>query len=253
MPARTQRWDADDYATNARFVSDLGQPVLDLLQPRPGERILDLGCGDGALTARVAELGCTVVGVDASRELLAAARARGLDARPMDARELTFSSEFDAVFSNAVLHWIPLLQPVLLGVRRALRPHGRFVGECGGHASLAAVTTSLRAVAARHGVDIGMPWNFPTVAEFGEGLLSAGFEVVDLRLVPRPTTLPSGMAAWLRTFAGWAFEQLPEAEREAAFAETVELLRPALCDSQGHWTADYTRLRFSARRIERLR
>jgi SAM-dependent methyltransferase len=250
MTTPTQRWDARDYATNARFVADLGQPVLDLLQPQSGERILDLGCGDGALTARLAERGATVVGIDASAELLDAARARGLDARRMDARALTFTNEFDAVFSNAALHWIPGLNPVLEGVHRALRPHGRFVGECGGHGCVAAVLTSLRAVAARRDVEIAWPWRFPTVEEFEAHLVETGFKVVDVRLVPRPTELPSGMAAWLHTFAAWAFERLPETERTAAFAETVELLRPSLCDSRGRWTADYVRLRFAARREE---
>src|SRR5688572_16991743 len=102
----TQRWDATDYATHARFVSDLGDPVLDLLDPQPGERVLDLGCGDGALTTRIVERGAIVVGVDASSELLAAARARGLDVQQMDARALPFAGDFDAVFTNAVLHWI---------------------------------------------------------------------------------------------------------------------------------------------------
>ena len=250
MTTPTQCWDPTDYAANARFVADLGQPVLDLLQPQPGERILDVGCGDGALTARLAERGAIVMGIDASAELLTAARARGLDARLMDARALTFTEEFDAVFSNAALHWIPVLTPVLQGVHRALRPHGRFVGECGGHGCVAAVLTSLRAVAARRGVEIAWPWRFPTVDEFEAVLVETGFEVVDVRLVPRPTPLPSGMAAWLHTFAAWAFERLPEAERTAAFAETVELLRPSLCDSQGRWTADYMRLRFVARRAE---
>ena len=248
MTTPTQRWDASDYATNARFVADLGQPVLDLLEPQAGERILDLGCGDGALTARLVERGATVVGIDASAELLAAARSRGLDVRQMDARALTFTNEFDAVFSNAALHWIPVLTPALEGVHRALRPRGRFVGECGGHGCLAAVVTSLRAVAASRDVVITWPWRFPTVEEFEAHLVETGFEVVDVRLVPRPTNLPSGMAAWLHTFAAWAFEGLPEPERAAAFAEAVELLRPSLCDSRGRWTADYMRLRFAARR-----
>lgn len=191
------------------------------------------------------------MGVDASPELLAAARARDLDVRSMDARALAFADEFDAVFTNAVLHWIPVLEPVLIGVHRALRSHGRFVGECGGHGCLAAVTTSVRAVAARRGIAIEMPWHFPTAEEFERRLVSAGFEVVEVRLVPRPTALPAGMAAWLHTFAGWAFERLPRAEQEMAVAETVELLRPALCDSRGRWTGDYMRLRFAARRAER--
>ena len=243
-----QTWNAADYAANARFVSDLGQPVLDLLDPQPGERILDLGCGDGALTARLIERGAIVVGVDASPDMVQAARARGLDVRVMDAAELTFTHEFDAVFTNAVLHWIPAMDPVLQGVGRALRPRGRFVGEFGGHGCCAAVTTALRAVAARRGVALELPWYFPTAEAFEARLASAGFDVLEARLLPRPTALPSGMTAWLRTFGGWAFTDLPPAEREDAFAETVALLRPALCDADGRWTADYTRVRFAARR-----
>lgn len=243
-----QRWDAADYAANARFVSDLGQPVLDLLKPQAGERILDLGCGDGALTERVAATGAHVIGVDPSAELLVAARARGLDAQLADARTLTFENEFDAVFTNAVLHWIPELDLVLTQVHRALRPRGRFVGEFGGHGCVAAVCTAIRAVGARHGLDARLPWRFPTDDEFAGLLASAGFEPEMVGIVPRPTVLPSGMTAWLRTFAGTAFAPLEEAEREAALGEAVDLLRPSLCDSQGRWTADYMRLRFSARR-----
>jgi SAM-dependent methyltransferase len=246
----TQQWTAADYASHARFVSDLGQPVMDLLQLQAGERILDLGCGDGALTEQLVAQGGAVVGIDTSPELLAVARARGLDVRLFDAQALNYVGEFDAVFSNAVLHWIPELKPVLNGVHRALRSNGRFVGEFGGHGCVAAVCTALRAVSARRGVDLRLPWNFATVEEFEACLAETGFDAVLVRLVPRPTALPSGMGAWLRTFVGWAFDALPQAQREAAYAETVELLRPALCDSRGRWTADYTRLRFAARRVE---
>jgi SAM-dependent methyltransferase len=242
-----QQWNAADYAANARFVSDLAEPVVELLEPRAGERILDIGCGDGALTERIAAVGAQVVGIDPSPAMLAAARARGLDARSMDAGALPFSGEFDAVFTNAVLHWIPDLTPVLAGVRRALKPGGRFVGECGGHACVAAVCTALLAVAAAHGLEARLPWTFRTADEFADALVASGFVPVDVRLVPRPTPLPSGMAAWLRTFAGSMFDGLPEAERAAAFAEAVELLAPSLRDSRGRWTADYIRLRFVAR------
>jgi SAM-dependent methyltransferase len=243
-----QVWDAADYAANARFVSDLGQVVLDLLAPRAGERVLDIGCGDGALTARVVDAGASVVGIDLSPSLLAAARDRGIDVRTMDAQALTFEEEFDAVFSNAVLHWMPRIDAVLDGVFRALRPGGRFVGEFGGHGCVAAVCTAVRAVAARRGVQVRLPWYFPTPDEFRERLAARRFGIVSVQLVPRPTLLPSGMEAWLRTFAGPVFEQLPETEREPALSEAVELLRGALCDTHGNWTADYTRLRFQAER-----
>ena len=241
-----QTWDAADYAANARFVSDLGQPVLDLLAPRAGERILDVGCGDGALTQRLVQAGAKVVGVDPAPDFVAAATTRGIDARLIDAQVLPFEREFDAVFTNAVLHWIPDLDAALRGVQRALKAGGRFVGECGGHGNVAAVSTALQAVALRHGVRAQLPWRYPTPDDFTARLISAGFRPVSVELIPRPTPLASGMAAWLRTFAGPIFEQLPARVRESALDETVDLLRWSLCDEQGRWTADYVRLRFAA-------
>src|SRR5258708_10292583 len=127
-----QSWDPDSYARNDRFVSDLGAPVVELLAPHAGERILDLGCGDGALTAKLVALGCTVVGVDASAQQIAAARALGLDAHVVSGEELAFAAAFDAVFSNAALHWMRRADRVIDGAWRALRPGGRFVAEFGG-------------------------------------------------------------------------------------------------------------------------
>jgi SAM-dependent methyltransferase len=248
MSQALQRWSAADYAENARFVADLGTPLLDLLAPKPGMRILDLGCGDGALTAKIAFAGAEVLGVDLSDDLLDAARARGLTVAKADGQALPFAAEFDAVFSNAALHWMLQPKKVVAGVARALKPGGRFVGEFGGHGNVAAIATAFRAVARRLAIDpqTAAPWFFPTPEDYRGLLEQGGFTVEDIRLIPRPTRLPGEMSAWISTFGGPFFALIPEAQREAAMAEIVALLKPALCDSEGAWTADYVRLRFSA-------
>ncbi len=248
MNAMPQTWCAGDYAENGRFVANLGAPLLDLLAAQPGERILDLGCGDGALTEKIVAAGAQVIGVDASEELLGAARARGLDVRRMDAQQLNFHTEFDAVFSNAALHWMKRPEDVLRGVRQGLKPGGRFVGEFGGHGNVAAIYTALLAIFVRHGVDLTPHLLFfPTPAEYQKLLESNGFRVESIALIPRPTDLPAGMNGWLTTFARSFFALLPEPKRTPALDETVQLLRPILCDSGGQWTADYVRLRFLAK------
>ena len=244
----TQNWSAEGYARHAAFVPALGAPLIDRLNPQPGERILDVGCGDGTLTAQIAARGATVVGVDASADMVAAAQKRGVDARLIDAQQLTFVDEFDAAFSNAVLHWIPDADAVIAGVHRALKRGGRFVGEFGGHANVAAIMVALRAVLPKYGIDAPSGWYYPTPREYGGRLETHGFIVDDIALVPRPTPLPTGMDGWLETFRGTILNQLPPDARQRAKEEMIELLRPSLCDEQGDWTADYVRLRFSAHR-----
>jgi SAM-dependent methyltransferase len=227
-------------------VPALGAGVLARLEPKPGERILDLGRGDGTLTAQIAEHGATVVGVDSSAPMIAAACARGLDARAMDISALAFDDEFDAVFSNAVLHWVRDADAALAGVYRALRFGGRFVAEFGGHTNVAAITTALRAVLARHALDYEWPWYYPSPIEYRGKLEAHRFEVADVVLFPRPTPLPTGMDGWLRTFATPLFANVPPERKEQLIREVIDLLRPALCDEAGHWTADYVRLQVVA-------
>jgi len=248
----TQHWSAAGYAEHAHFVPALGQPVLDLLNPQPGERILDLGCGDGVLSEKVTAVGAKLVGVDSSPEMIGAARQRGLDAHVMDATNLSFDREFDAVFSNAVLHWIKSdPDAVIAGVRRALKPGGRFVGEFGGHGCVAAITVALIAALERRGVrHPAIPWYFATVEDYRSRLSRGGFEVDYIALIPRPTPLPTGMRGWLQTFANPFLALVPERDCDGFLDDTVEILRPVLCDEQGNWTADYTRLRFAARVLD---
>lgn len=244
-----QTWNADRYQQHAGFVPELGTPVLDLLAVAAGERVLDLGCGDGALTEKIAAGGAVVVGIDSSPDMVEAARRRGIDARVGDGTALPFAAEFDAVFSNAALHWMPDPDPVIAGVRRALKPGGRFVGEFGGHGNVAAIVVALLAVLARRGVAAEgvLPWYFPTAEEYRERLERHGFTVSSIALIPRPTPLPTDIGGWLDTFARSILGKLPEPERAAARGEAIDLLRHALRDGHNRWTADYVRLRFSAR------
>jgi SAM-dependent methyltransferase len=244
----SQTWDPAAYARNARFVSDLGAPVVELLAPQPGERILDLGCGDGALTARLAEFGCDVVGIDSSPAQVAAAKTLGLDVRVMSGETLPFDQEFDAVFSNAVLHWIKDADPMIAGVYRALRPGGRFVAECGGYGCVETVRSALVSALDRRGIDgnARVPWYFPTPDDYRRRLERAGFRVERIVLIPRPTPLPGDITAWLETFAQAFFVGMSDAERWEYLHEVRALVEPVLLDAAGVWVADYVRLRFAA-------
>lgn len=244
----SNQWNAQTYETNARFVSDLATPVVDLLSPIAKERILDLGCGDGVLTSQLMSLGCNMVGIDPSEDFIAAAKKRGVDATLVDARQLRFVNEFDAVFSNAVLHWIPEASTVASNVFRALKPGGRFVGEFGGHGNIAAIMTSLVSAHKKRGASMerNLGWYYPTSSEYREVLEQAGFAVEFIDLIPRPTPLPTGMEGWLRTFRGTYLKEKFHEEAEQVLHEVIDNLQFALCDSRGNWTADYVRLRFRA-------
>lgn len=245
--ARQQTWSAASYDKHARFVSDLAGQVVEWLALAPGERVLDLGCGDGALTEQLVAAGADVVGVDASQDFIDSARARGLNVQLLDAHQLSFDNEFDAVFSNAALHWMTEPDRVLTGVARALKADGRFVGEFGGHGNVAAIVTAMRATAERRGgnADLAGPWFFPSPEVYTDMLEIHGFSVRRIGLYPRPTPLKTGMAEWLKVFRKPYFEQYG-AMRDEVLSEVEDLLRPILCDARGNWTADYVRLRFEA-------
>lgn len=241
-------WTSDSYRQNAAYVPSLGAAVFDLLNPQPGERILDLGCGEGSLTERIVAAGATVVGVDTSPAMITGATARGLDARLVNAEQLPFDREFDAVFSNAVLHWVLDHDSMLAGVNRGLKPGGRFVAEFGGYGNIAAIETAIRAALTRRGWAPGIQRYYPTEAEYTARLMKHGFAVRQISLVPRPTPLPTGMRGWLETFERSTLDSIPKSDRESFLQEVEDLLRPAICDANGEWTAHYVRLRFRALR-----
>jgi SAM-dependent methyltransferase len=200
------------------------------------------------LTAKIAATGAIVVAVDAAPDMVAAAQAKGLDARVIAGQSLAFEREFDAVFSNAALHWMRPPEAVLAGVARALKPGGRFVAEMGGHNNTAAIQVAFRAVLAKRGIEALSlsPWYFPSAGAYRAKLEAAGFRVEDIAIVPRPTPLEAGFAAWLDTFCEDFFAPLEPGDRATAKREVTDLLEPILRDETGLWVADYVRLRFKA-------
>lgn len=243
-----QKWIPSKYQRNANFVSELGIPVIELLAPQPQERILDLGCGDGVLTKKLKDLGCQVVGIDSSEQMVAAAQALGLEAYVMSGEELNFKAEFEAVFSNAALHWMTEADRVIARVFTALKPGGRFVGELGGEGNVATVVSAIELSLKKRNLDLNKinPWFFPNQRDYQTRLENAGFIVENITLFERPTPLPQGILGWLEMFAQQFTSQLPIGDRPAFIDEVIETCRPKLCDSQGNWVADYVRLRFLA-------
>ena len=251
-------WSPTDYAQNAAFVPQLGAAALQLLDPQPGELILDVGCGDGALTAQIAEAGARVIGLDASEEMVEAARARGVDAFVADAETLDLQTQaerfgqFDAVFSNAALHWMLDPDAVATGIFSALKAGGRFVGEMGGAGNLALLRRGLRDELSYRGYQgpAQDPQWYPEVEEFNRLYCVAGFTEVQAQLIERPTALTTGIQGWVKTFRAGMLDvaMVPQWERDQV-AEAVErrlaaqLLRP-----DGIFYADYVRLRFSMKK-----
>ena len=213
----SQTWNAQTYAQNARFVSDLGMSVVEWLNPKAGESILDLGCGDGALTVKLRERGCNVIGVDSSPDFIQVAQTLGLDARLLDGHQLQFSREFDAVFSNAALHWMKCPYQVINGVWEALKPGGRFVGEFGGYGNVSTIAAALHTALRRRKIDPDPlnPWYFPTVEEYQSHLEARGFRVNRIALIPRSTALPTEIRGWLSTFANPFTTAIAPPERHA--------------------------------------
>lgn len=256
----SSQWSPTDYAANAAFVPALGGPALELLAPQPGELILDIGCGDGVLTQKIMASGARVIGLDASTEMVEAARARGVDAFVADAQALDLETQamrfgqFDAAFSNAALHWMLDPDAVASGVYSVLKPGGRFVGEMGGVGNIAALRGGIRDELKERGYPIPDedPQWYPSVEEFVRLYACVGFTQINAQLIPRPTPLPSGVAGWVKTFrAGWLdVAQVPHKARDEIASAIERRLQPRLQQEDGSWTADYVRLRFSMRKPE---
>ena len=242
--ASTSKWNAADYARVGAFVAELGGAALDLLDPQPGERILDVGCGEGSLTVKIVERGATVVGIDSSPELVVAAKANGVDAIVLAAEEMNFSGEFDAAFSNATLHWVLEKERAASAIFQALKPGGRFAGEMGGEGNLRKLREALdeELIIRGYAPPVEASNWYASPEEFAVIYEQVGFRQVDARLIERPTPIAHGVAEWVTTFRrGWLDRAgVPEAERGEIGA--------AVADRVGSNVADYVRLRFIMRK-----
>jgi len=243
-----QTWSPETYLRHGAFVSLLGEPVVQILAPKAGERILDLGCGEGILTEKIIESGADVLGMDNSAELIEGAQHRGLKVVCMDALEMKFDNEFDAVFSNAALHWMSPLSKVFENVFRALKPGGRFVAEMGGAGNIQTIRMALYNALMRRGIDPAVydPWSYLGDSSAKVMLQRVGFETRSVTLIRRPTDLQGDIGPWLETFAGSFMQAVPEDQHPALIDEVRDALQPHLFDPHNKWVADYVRLRFKA-------
>ena len=246
-------WDAQAYDRSFGFVSRLGRGLVDLLDPQPGERVVDLGCGTGELAGELADLGAQVRGIDADAAMIAEARRRhpGVAFEQADGHAFEVDGQVDAVLSNAALHWMRRPHEVVARVRVALRPGGRFVGELGGRGNVATIVDAVTAAAVAVGVDparIVSPWYFPSAAQYATVLEDGGLRVRLVEHVDRPTPLEGGadgIVDWLRMFGGQLLDGVPADLREQVSRDAAERCRPTLY-RDGRWVADYVRLRFVA-------
>lgn len=252
MNSNVQQWNANLYDSNHKFVSMLATDLVELLSPKAGERILDLGCGTGHLTQEIANCGAKVFGVDSAETMILQAQTNypKLNFAVLDAINLDFKAEFDAVFSNAVLHWIKQPEKVIAGVWKSLKPGGRFVAEFGGKGNINLIQTALKQAICKENStfeEVFNPNYFPSIAEYGSLLEKQGFELTYATLFNRPTPLDGeqGIVNWLKMFRNSTLAAFSQDAQTRILANVEEQLRPSLYKN-GTWFADYRRLRIVA-------
>ncbi len=241
----TNQWNPKEYSTHTAFVSQLALPIVELLNPKKGERVLDVGCGDGTLAVEIQKSGAKVVGIDLSSQMVEACRAKGIEAVVCSATNIAFVNEFDAVFSNAALHWVKDAKGAVESIKRALKHGGRFVAEFGGEGNMKSVIDAIEVVFTKHPEfgEFNNIWYFPSVDEYKKLLVDNGFKVEHIELIPRPTPMNS-LAKWLDIFANGICKNLTPFQFDTLKQEVEEICKDRLFDKNKNiWILDYVRLR----------
>lgn len=250
-------WNSSLYQEKHAFVWKYGENLLEILNPQPNERILDLGCGTGQLTEKIAESGAELTGIDSADKMIEKAKQNypQLHFQVADAKNFQLSQPVDAVFSNATLHWIPEADEVISSINKSLKTGGRFIAEFGGKGNIESIVKALYAALEKIGFDNPSkfnPWYFPSISEYAAKLEKQGFEVTYSNLFYRPTLLQdedTGLANWIKMFGGNFFTGLSEEEINQAINHVEKQLKPKLYQ-QGNWFADYRRIQVKAIKIK---
>jgi 2-isopropylmalate synthase len=245
--SNTNKWNADKYNKHADFVSNLASPVIDLLEPKKDEHILDLGCGDGTLAVEMEKLGANVIAVDLSKSMVEKTKEKGIKAFVMSATELTFENEFDAIFSNAVLHWVKDANEAIKKISKSLKSNGRFIAEFGGCGNIKYLTEAMQEVFDNHKEfgSFNNPWYFPKDTEYKQLLENNGFNVEYIELIPRSTKIDD-ISNWLDIFANGIVSHLTDEQQKQFKQEVRAILKPKIYSEEDGWVADYVRLRLKA-------
>ncbi|HHH53238.1 MAG TPA: class I SAM-dependent methyltransferase [Bacteroidetes bacterium] len=245
--SNTNQWNADKYKKHADFVSNLAFPVIELLNPQANEKILDLGCGDGTLAVEIEKFNAKVIAVDLSESMVQKTKEKGIDTFVMSATDLTFENEFDAIFSNAVLHWVKEDAIAIKKISKSLKANGRFIAEFGGYGNIKFLTDAIEEVFNKYQEfgNFNNPWNFPKDNDYKQLLENNGFKVEYIELIPRPTKIDD-ISNWLDIFANGIISHLTNEQQVQFKQEVREILKPKIYSEKDGWVADYVRLRLKA-------
>ena len=246
----TNNWNPDEYKKHTSFVSELALPVVDLLDPKVGESVLDLGCGDGTLALEIERRGANVLGVDLSVEMVQAAKENGIEAMVTSVTALPFTEEFDAIFSNAMLHWVKQSDLAIENIAKALKCGGRFVAEFGGEGNAHHLVKAMELAFQKHPEfgEFVNPWYFPSPAEYKTKLENNGFKVEYIELILRPTPMED-IGKWLEIFANGVTAHLSKEQFKLFKDECKAYLKEHIYTQKDGWIIDYVRLRIKAIKI----